>query len=78
MPQSRTFKTSDFNVAHYVKTPADVATYLEVVTEEKAGPEDLMRALNIILRSAGGKVVSLEAFVDMLHAVGLRMRVEPV
>jgi hypothetical protein len=46
--------------------------------EEKADPEELASALNVILRSRGGKRVSLEAFIDMLHAAGLRMRVEPV
>lgn len=46
--------------------------------EENADPEDLASALIVILRSAVGKAVSLEDFVDMLHAVDLRMRVEPV
>ncbi len=71
-------KTREFNAADYVETPADVAVYLEVVMEENADPEDLASALIVILRSAVGKAVSLEDFVDMLHAVDLRMRVEPV
>lgn len=77
MAQSRTLKTSEFDAANYVETPADVAAYLEVVMQEKADPEELASALNVILRSRGGKTLSLEVFIDMLHAVGLRMRVEP-
>ena len=77
MAQSRTLKTREFDAANYVEVPADVAGYLELVMEEKADPEELASALNIILRSRGGKAVSLEAFVDMLDVVGLRMRVEP-
>jgi len=31
-------KTREFDAANYVEAPADFATYLEVVMEEKADP----------------------------------------
>ncbi len=78
-PLSNKLKVREFDLVDYLETPADVAAYLAVVADEDGGdPGQLTAALGDVLRSRGGNKLDLKAFVDILHAVGLRMRIEPV
>ncbi|MCO8030798.1 hypothetical protein NI454_12660 [Brevundimonas diminuta] len=78
-PLLNTLKVREFDLVNYLETPADVAAYLAVVAGEDGGdPGQLTAALGDVLRSRGGNKLDLKAFVEILHAVGLRMRIEPV
>ncbi|MCO8029322.1 hypothetical protein NI454_05085 [Brevundimonas diminuta] len=78
-PSSNKLKVRQFDLVNYLETPADVAAYLAVVADEDGGdPGQLTVALGDVLRSRGGSKLDLKAFVEILHAVDLRMRIEPV
>lgn len=78
-PSSNKLKVREFDLVNYLETPADVAAYLAVVADEDGGdPGQLTVALRDVLRSRGGSKLDLKAFVEILHAVDLRMRIEPV
>jgi len=76
---SNKLKVREFDLVNYLETSADVAAYLAVVADEDGGdPCQLTAALGNVLRSRGGNKLDLKAFVEILHVVGLRMRIEPV
>lgn len=78
MIPSSLLETREFDVVNYIETPADVAAYLKLAAAEGEGPEELASTLGDILRSEGGKQLSLETFVGLLDEVGLEMRLSPV
>lgn len=78
-PSSNKLKVRELDLVNYLETPADVAAYLAVVADEDGDdPDQLTAALGHVLRSRGGNKLDLKAFVEILHAVGLRMRIEPL
>lgn len=77
MVKPEDLKTRDFDAANYVETPADVAAYLKFAAAEDEGLEELASTLGVILRSKGGKQLSLEGFVGLLHEAGLELRIGP-
>jgi|GEM_PF-864110 hypothetical protein len=75
-PLSNKLKVREFDLVNYLETPADVAAYLAVVADEDGDdPAQLSAALSQVLRSRGGNKLELNAFVEMLHAVGLRISI---
>lgn len=78
IPSSNKLKVSEFDLVNYLETPADVAAYLAVVADEDGDdPDQLSAALSQVLRSRGRNKLDLNAFVEMLHAVGPRMSIGP-
>lgn len=56
-----------------------MAAYLAVMADEDGdSANQLTVALGHVLRPGGGNRLDMKVFVEMLRAVGLRMRIGPV
>lgn len=77
-PSPAKLRVREFHLVNYLETPADVAAYLAIVADEDGDdPDQLTTALGHVLRSRGGNRLALKAFVEILQAGGLGVRIEP-
>lgn len=74
-------ETKAWDSAEVLKTPADIAAYLDTYLEDGT-PEELLRALNTIARSHGMSALSretgnptLDTLVRVMKALGVRLSV---